>query len=113
LLTTVFTKDMDRADLMAFDPRTFEDTLLGEKGRVADVGKTRVLGLLHFQGGAADLTAIDIASGQQTILAPEFTTTAFSEPQGNDPVAPGTRVVYEFEARSPSPYDGIWVVNIP
>jgi hypothetical protein len=113
LLTTVYTKDIDRADLMAFDPRTGDDRLLGEKGRVAAVGETRALGLLHFEGGAADLTAIEIASGRQTILAPEFAVTAFAEPQGADPVAPGTRVVYEFEARSPSPYDGVWVVNVP
>jgi hypothetical protein len=113
LLTTVFTNDVDRADLMAFDPRTGDDRLLGEKGRVAEVGKTRVLGLLHFQGGNADLTAIDVGTGEQTILAPEFAVTAFAEPQGDDLVAPGTRAVYEFEARSPSPYDGIWVVNVP
>lgn len=48
-----------------------------------------------------------------TMLAPEFTVRAFAEPQGGDLLAPDTRIVYQFQARAGSPYDGIWVVKWP
>jgi hypothetical protein len=113
LLTSVYAKDMDRADLIAVDLETGAGDRLAEKGRVVDVGQTRAVGIFHFESGAGDLTAVALDSGRQTNLAPEFATTAFIEPQGADPVAPGTRVVYQFQARTPSPYDGIWVVSLP
>jgi hypothetical protein len=77
------------------------------------VGKTRFIGQFHFGTGVGDLTVVELATGRQTILALERAVTAFPEPQGDDLVAPGTRVVYQFEARSDSPYDGIWVTTVP
>jgi hypothetical protein len=112
-MMAVFAKDMDRSDIIAVDLATGDSRLLAERGRMAAVGETRFLGMFHFEGGAGDLTTVEIATGRQTILAPEFAVTAFVEPQGADLVAPGRRVVYEFAARSPSPYDGIWVANVP
>jgi len=112
----VYTKDSDfeeHSDAVLFDPRTGDSRLLGERGRVAAVGQTRVMGMFHFAEERGDLTVTDIDSGRQTILAPEFTTTAFAEPQGADDLAPGTRIVYQFEARTDSPYDGIWMADCP
>jgi hypothetical protein len=114
-LMAVFTKDADRdrSDMIVTDLATGESRLLAERGRMVTLGETRFLGQFHFSSGVGDLTSVDIASGRQTMLAREFSVTAFPEPQGTDPFAPGTRVVYEFAARSPSPYDGIWVVTVP
>ncbi|HEY7376510.1 MAG TPA: hypothetical protein VIF57_30405, partial [Polyangia bacterium] len=114
-LMAVFTKDMDRdrSDMVATDLATGDSHLLAERGRMVTLGQTRFLGQFHFSSGVGDLTAVDFTTGQQTMLAQEFSVTAFPEPQGDDPFAPGTRVVYEFAARSASPYDGIWVVNVP
>ncbi len=111
-----FTKEDDyeeRSDAILFDPRTGASRLLGERGRVAAVGQTRVMGMFHFAEERGDLTVTDLDTGQQTILAPEFTTTAFGEPQGADDLAPGTRIAYQFQARTDSPYDGIWVTTCP
>jgi hypothetical protein len=112
----VYTKDVDyeeREDAMLFDPRTFESRVLGERGRIAAVGQTRVMGMFHFAEERGDLTVTDIDTGRQAILAPEFATTAFAEPQAADDLAPGTRIVYQFQARTDSPYDGIWVTSCP
>jgi hypothetical protein len=102
-----------RSDIYAFDPATGGARLLGEAGRVTAVGQTRVLATLHVVDNPGDLVAVDLASGPSTVLAPEFAVSAFVEPQGADLVAPGTHVAYQFQARFPSPYDGIWVATVP
>jgi hypothetical protein len=114
LLTAVYTDSMPRSDVFATNLDTGERVQLAERGRVAAVGDTRLVGMFHFDPNyRGDLTTVELASGQQTILAPEFAVTAFVEPQGTDLVPPGARVVYQFQARTDSPYDGIWVVNSP
>ncbi|MES1165671.1 MAG: hypothetical protein ABUR63_07940 [Verrucomicrobiota bacterium] len=113
LLLSAYPKDVQRADTIVVDPRTGDSRVLAERGRVAALGQTRFIGMFHFESGRGDLTAVELPSGKATILAPEFTVTAFAEPQGTDLVAPGTRLVYQFQARTPSPYDGIWLANCP
>ncbi|HVT06477.1 MAG TPA: hypothetical protein VHO67_03425 [Polyangia bacterium] len=113
ILASVFAKDQQRTDVITVDPRTGDRQLLAERGVLAAVGQTRFIGMFHFQGGRGDLTAVDLTSGHPTVLAPEFAVTAFAEPQGTDLVAPGTRVVYQFQARTASPYDGVWLVDCP
>jgi hypothetical protein len=112
-LEAVYVKDIQRADVIAVDPGTGHSQLLAERGRIAALGQTQFIGMFHFEGGRGDLTAVNLASGQSTVLAPEFTVTAFAEPQGADLVAPGARIVYQFQARTASPYDGIWLANAP
>jgi hypothetical protein len=77
------------------------------------VGETRFMGLFHFVEGRGDLTAVALDTGAATVLAPEFTVAAQAEPQGADLLAPGARIVYQFQARTASPYDGIWVTPCP
>jgi hypothetical protein len=114
LLTAVSTDFVPRSDVFAVDLDTGESVQLAERGRVAAVGDTRLVGMFHFDPNyRGDLTTVELASGRQTILAPEFAATAFVEPQGDDLVAPGAPVIYQYLARTPSPYDGLWVVNVP
>ena len=114
MLTAVYTDFAPRSDVFAVDLDNGERVQLAERGRVAAVGKTRFVGMFHFDPNyRGDLTTVEVDSGRQTILAPEFAVTAFVEPQGDDLVPPGARVVYQFQARTDSPYDGIWVVNSP
>ncbi|HXJ21557.1 MAG TPA: hypothetical protein VMT03_15135 [Polyangia bacterium] len=116
VLDAVYTKPDDaetREDVSVFDPRTGASWLVGERGRIAAVGQTRVMGMFHWDEMRGDLTVADPATAQAIVLAPEFTVTAFAEPQGADQLAPGTRIVYQFQARTDSPYDGIWVANCP
>ncbi len=113
LMASFSAKDPQRADVIAVDPRTGDRQVLGLRGLVAAVGQTRMMGMFDYQDGRGDLTAVDLQSGQRTDLAAEFAVTAFAEPQGTDQLAPGTRIVYQFQARTASPYDGIWVVSAP
>ncbi|HXJ21556.1 MAG TPA: hypothetical protein VMT03_15130 [Polyangia bacterium] len=116
LVASVYTKDTDieaRTDAIVLDPRTGDSLVLGERGWLAAVGQTRVLGLFHSDEMRGDLTVSEIDTGRQTVLAPEFAVTAFAEPQGADQLAPGTRIAYQFQARTDSPYDGIWVATCP
>jgi hypothetical protein len=113
LLLSAGVNNVQRTDAIVVDPRTGDRRVLAERGKVAAVGQTRFIGMYHFETGRGDLTAVELDSGKSTILAPEFTVTAFAEPQGTDLVAPGTRLVYQFQARTPSPWDGIWLANCP
>jgi hypothetical protein len=116
LLLSVYVKMADyeeRADAILFDPQTGAAGLVGERGRIATVGQTRMMGMFHFHEERGDLTVFDVGTGNATILAPEFATTAFAEQQGADQLAPGTRIAYQFQARTDSPYDGIWVAESP
>ncbi len=113
VLTASFAKDEDRADFTATDPRTGDSRVLAQRGRMAAIGRTRFVGMFDFIEARGDLTSVDIQSGERTVLAPEFALGAFAEPQGDDPVAPATWVAYQFQARTASPDDGIWVVAIP
>ena len=114
MLTAVYTDFAPRSDVFAVDLDTGESVQLAERGRVAAVGKTRFVGMFHYDRDyRGDLTTVEVDNGRQTILAPEFAVTAFVEPQGDDLVAPGTRIAYQFQARADSPYDGIWVVSSP
>ena len=114
LLAALYTDFAPRSDVFAIDLHTGERVQLAERGRIAAVGRTRFVGMFHFDPDyRGDLTTVELDSGRQTILAPEFAVTAAVEPQGADPAPPGARVVYQFQARTDSPYDGIWVVNSP
>jgi hypothetical protein len=80
---------------------------------VLAAGQTRLLANLHVNDSRGDLTAVDLATGQPTRLAAEFTMAAAVERAGADAVAPGAHVAYQFQARFVSPFDGIWVATIP
>jgi len=113
ILTMAQRQNWKRSDVYAVDPATGASSGLGEAGLVLAVGQTRVLAQLHINDDRGDLTVVDLADGHATVLAPEFTLGAAVEPQGADNVAPGAHVVYQFQARFESPYDGIWLTTVP
>jgi len=116
LLAPAWTSNPDRSDVYVVDPRTGDRVVMGEEGSVIAVGGTRFLMIQRVNEYEGDLTSIALATGQSTMLAPEFTLGAFVQPpatDGGDPVAPGAQVVFQYQARYPSPYDGIWVAAVP
>jgi hypothetical protein len=113
ILTMAQHKNWPRDDVYAVDPANGDSRALGEAGFVMAVGQTRALALLHINDNRGDLTAIDLADGHGTVLAPEFTLGAAAEAVGGDKVAPGAHLVYQFQARFESPYDGIWLTTVP
>ena len=112
-LSSNYVKDYHRSDARLLDPRTGEDRLLGERGTLTGVGQTRFMGIFHLEELRGDLVVGGFDDAKPTTLAAEFTEGAFAEPQGTDSLAPGTRIIYQFQARAASPYDGIWMVNCP
>jgi len=113
ILIPTFVRGPTRTDIFVIDPRNGDTRLLGTEGMVTAVGQTRLLATLHVVDGLGDLTAIELATGRKTALAPECSVGAVVEPQGADPVAPGAHVAYQFRARFASPYDGIWIATVP
>jgi hypothetical protein len=113
LLVPVWTGIGGRNDVYAVDPATGDTRLLAGEAAVMAVGQTRLLASLHVDESRGDLAAVELASGRTTVLAPEFTVAAFVERQGEDGVAPGAPVVYHFQARFDSPFDGIWMATVP
>jgi hypothetical protein len=112
-LIQAFYSGPESADLLVVDPRTGGSQLLGREGHVLIVGDRRVLAVLHFVDGAGDLAALDLDGGGSIPLATEFGGAAFAESRGGEPLGPGVRVAYQFQARFDSPYDGIWVATLP
>lgn len=113
ILTTSYAKDQNRSDVTAVDPLTGQTDVLARRGLLVTSGTTRVMGLFHVVQTAGDLTTIDLTTERTSVLAPEFAVSAAAEAQGADALAPGTRIVYQFKARSVSPYDGIWLTTCP
>jgi len=112
-LTTNYANDFNRSDANLLDPRTGDNRLVGERGVMATVGQTRFMGIFHLDELRGDLVAGGFEDASPIELASEFTEGAFAEPQGADLLAPGTRIVYQFQARAASPYDGIWLTECP
>jgi len=113
MLTTAYAKDQNRSDVALVDPRTGQTDVVARRGLLLTSGATRAMGLFHVLDGRGDLTIVDLDTEQPTILAPEFAVSAAAEPRSGDALAPGTRIVYQFQARNASPYDGIWVTTAP
>jgi hypothetical protein len=113
LVPTSVLSGFDRNDIYLADPATGSSQLLGESGLVLAVGESRLLMSEFVNESKGDLTAIELATGRATVLAPEFALGAFVEPRGADGVAPGAQVAYQFQARFSSPYDGIWLTTVP
>jgi hypothetical protein len=113
LLVGTFTSTPELINLYAVDPTTGDTRPLGDEGQVLAVGQSRLVVNQHLIEHEGDLTVIQLASGQATVLAPEFAASAAVEPLGSDDAAPGAQVAFRFQARFPSPYDGIWLATVP
>jgi hypothetical protein len=118
LLLTTYTNDAERQDLYRVNLATGVSRALAGGGNVVAVGKTRILALLEWDSSlsSGDLTLVDLESGERKVLA-ENVTKAVVAPaassSGGDPLAPGTRVAFVYRNRLASPYDGLWVTELP
>jgi hypothetical protein len=66
-----------------------------------------------------ELTLVDMSSGARTFFAQDVYAVAVDRgksarvPPGTDALAPGTRIAYLTRGRLESPYDGLWVAQLP
>jgi hypothetical protein len=111
----------DRQDILLVEPSTGASRLMGSGGRVVAVGKTRMLALLGWESsrGTGDLTLVDLATSQKTVLAESVFAVALDPGLSADvsldadPLASGRRVAYLVRDRLESPYDGLWAARLP
>jgi len=105
----------DRNDIYLVDPRDGATRLLGKDGGVVATGATRIIAMTHRVDQAGDLEVIQLDGGGAVPLAKEFARTPYLQPPlgDEDPTRPGTKIVYQFRARFPSPYDGFWLTDLP
>ena len=121
LLAGASTEDEGRQELFLVDSAAGTTRALAGGGQVVAVGKTRALALLEWDGGrnSGTLTLIDLASGAQTLLAEDVYLAAvdpghFADvPPDTDVLAPGTEIAFLSRGRFASPYDGLWVTQLP
>jgi hypothetical protein len=121
LLVGDWTTDARHEDYFIVDPATGATRAFASAGYVVAVGSTRALALLNWdlESGSGDLTLIDLETGNQTVLAESVYQVAVDPgtfaavPPGTDALAPGTRVAYLLRNRIVSPYDGLWITELP
>jgi hypothetical protein len=113
ILTPAYATTNDRANMYVVDPATGDTRVIGEDGVLLGIGHSRLVVNQHHIQNAGDLTVFDLGTGRGTVIAPEFAITALVEKRGDDAVAPGAPIVFQFLARFPSPYDGIWLAEVP
>lgn len=110
-----------RFDFTIVDPTTGQSQTLAVKGRLVATSPTRALAYANWDDGhkSGELALFDLASGAKTVLANGVYAAAVdpgfhSVPQPNtDRLAPGTRVAFLVRERFASPYDGLWVTELP
>lgn len=113
LVVKAWTKTPELEGIYVVDPATGDTRIMGEEGVLLGVGRTRLLVNQHVLHGEGDLTVFDLATGQATPMAAEFAMGSVVQPMGDDAVAPGAPMAFRFQARFPSPYDGIWLTTVP
>jgi hypothetical protein len=105
---------VETGDYFIVDPATGASQAFASTAYVVTVGNNRALVL-----GSGDLTLIDLETGDQTALAESVygvvvdPGTFAAVPPGTDALASGTRVAYLLRNRIDSPYDGLWVAELP
>ncbi len=113
--------DTLRSDIYLEDPATGGSRTLASLGHVVALGHTRFLALLDWEPERSDgsLTLVDMASGNQTVFAQNVYAVAVDRggattvPPGTDALASGTRIAYLTRGRLESPYDGLWLAELP
>jgi len=121
LLVGASVEDDARQELYLVDPAAGTSRSVAGGGQLVAVGKTRALALLEWDGGRSSgtLTLIELATGEQTVLAEDVYLAAvdpghFADvPAGTDALASGTEVAFLSRGRFASPYDGLWVTRLP
>ena len=121
VLFGAWTIDENRKDYYWVDADTGTLHALASAGHLVALGHTRALALLNWEvsRGIGDLTLIDLASNEATLLAEDVYAVDVDRgksadvPPGTDVLAPGTRVAYLLRNRLASPWDGLWVASLP
>ena len=115
------TTDENRQDIYLIDPEARTSRTLATGGHLVVPGHTRALAILNWESSrlAGDLVLIDLASGEQTLLAENVYAAAVDPGQtadvspDADRLASGTRVAFLTRSRLESPYDGLWLATLP
>ena len=121
LLVGAWTINEYRKDTYLVDADAGSSRAIASAGYLVALGRTRALALLNWEisRGTGDLTLIDLASGEKTVLAEDVYAVAVDRgksadvPPGTDVLVPGTRVAYLTRNRLASPWDGLWVASLP
>lgn len=121
LLVQIYLLDPRRSDISLVDPGAGTTQAIASNGHVVTLGQTRALALLNFDLArlAGDLTLVDLASGRPTLLAEDVYSVAVDRGMSatlspeTDILAPGTRIAFLTRNRLHSPYDGLWVGELP
>jgi len=108
-------EDFRNDDYLIVDPRDGAMTTLALRGYLSALGNDRLLGIFHYVFERGDLTAVDFATGHQTILASEVAMSAIvaTNGTGGDFFPPNAGVVYQYRARYDSPWSGLWWTIVP
>jgi hypothetical protein len=112
--------DSKRSDYLVVNPDTKTSQPFTSASYVVAIGNSRALMLVDWDStaGSGNLALIDYQTGKQTLLA-ESAYVAAVDPGPSavsppaDALAPGTRVAYLLRYRIASPYDGLWVAELP
>ena len=110
-----------RKDYYLVDPSTGASKGLAVNGLLVALGHTRALAHVNWEAGlgSGDLCLIDLATGTQTLLAQDVYAAAVDPgvhadvPAGTDALATGTRIAFLVRNRIDSPYDGVWIAELP
>jgi hypothetical protein len=121
VLFGAWTIDENRKDYYLVDADAGTSYAVASAGHLIALGHTRALALLNWEVSRAigDLTLIDLASNEKTLLAEDVYAVDVDRgksadvPPGTDVLAPGTRVAYLMRNRLASPWDGLWVASLP
>ena len=121
LLTGGWSTDLTRLDYYLVDPNTGASQTFAIQGQVIAVGHARALSFVNWQlgYGTGDLDLIDLTTGARTLLAENAYAVAVDPgthaevPLGSDALASGTRIAFLVRNRMDSPYDGLWVAELP
>jgi len=121
LLVETSLVDSRRSDISLVDPVNGTSRPIAGNGHLVAVGQTRALALLNFDLArlVGDLTLIDFASGSRIFLAGDVYAVAVDRgasamvPSGTAPLVAGTRIAFLTRNRLASPYDGLWVAELP
>ena len=125
LLVGVGSFGENRQDIYLVDPLAGTSRGIASGGRLLALGHGRVLALLSWQTSTStgDLTLVDLETGAKTVLAQDVYdvaidpgispgTSADQDPSA-DRLAPGTAIAFLVRNRLDSPYDGLWVGQLP
>jgi hypothetical protein len=121
ILAGAWTTSDYRKDYYLVDPSTGASQGFAVNGLLVALGHTRVLAHVNWEAGlgTGDLCLIDLATGTQTLLAQDVYAAAVDPgvhadvPAGTDALATGTRIAFLVRNRIDSPYDGVWIAELP